>query len=403
MIISRIIIYLKQYGLISVFKKVIEKINSFLGRKVKTNFHKKLFLEILEKHKGENLIIFLSPIPWNVPLFQRPQHIAENLAKEGYLYFYCTENNEVNGFKKIADSCYITNRQDIILKNVGKVIIHTYSTDIRNLRSIIKHARKKNCIFLYEYIDELDEELVGKISKYTYLKHNSFLEDEENSIIIASADTLFQKVLNYRSKNLALVTNGVEYEHFHIQKTISEIPIEIKYIVGKNKPIIGYFGAFATWFDYELVVRLAIARPEYEILLIGWNYDNSILKYNLGQYENITVIGPINYKELPKYAIHFSVSTIPFVLNQITESTSPIKLFEYMALGKPIVTTNLLECRKYESVLIGEDIEDFIVKIDKALMLSNDLDYLSLLDMEARENTWEAKAKEIKKMIPDIN
>ena len=74
-----------------------------------------------------------------------------------------------------------------------------------------------------------------------------------------------------------------------------------------------------------------------------------------------------------------------------------------MALGKPIVTTNLLECRKYESVLIGEDIEDFIVKIDKALMLSNDLDYLSLLDMEARENTWEAKAKEIKKMIPDIN
>ncbi len=60
------------------------------------------------------------------------------------------------------------------------------------------------------------------------------------------------------------------------------------------------------------------------------------------------------------------VMIIPFVLNEITSSTSPVKLFEYMAMKKPIVTTDMLECRKYKSVLIGKNYEDFIKKIRRS-------------------------------------
>ena len=86
---------------------------------------------------------------------------------------------------------------------------------------------------------------------------------------------------------------------------------------------------------------------------------------------------------------------IPFVLNDITASTSPVKLFEYMALGKPIITTDMIECRKYKSVLIGKNQEDFIKKIDIAYGKRNDKKYIELLKKEAKENDWSNKAKVI--------
>jgi hypothetical protein len=144
---------------------------------------------------------------------------------------------------------------------------------------------------------------------------------------------------------------------------------------------------------------LATEKPEYEILLIGWDYDGSIKKANLDAYPNITVIGPIDYKVLPEYAAFFDVSTIPFMINDITESTSPIKLFEYMALGHPIVTTNMPECRKYKSVLIGTSHDEFIRKIDEAVQLGNNKEYKDILLQEALENTWASKARDIADLI----
>jgi hypothetical protein len=110
-------------------------------------------------------------------------------------------------------------------------------------------------------------------------------------------------------------------------------------------------------------------------------------------------MGPIDYTKLPRYACHFTVATIPFVMNEITESTSPIKLFEYMAMGHPIVTTGMPECRKYRSVLIGENHADFIRKVDRAIGLRSDPAYLDTLKAEALANTWESKARDIYELI----
>ena len=86
------------------------------------------------------------------------------------------------------------------------------------------------------------------------------------------------------------------------------------------------------------------------------------------------------------------ILTIPFVINSITQATSPLKLFEYMALHKPIVTTAMNECKKYRSVLIAEDHEDFLHQLETATALKEDKRYLALLDQEAKENDWSAKA-----------
>jgi len=248
-------------------------------------------------------------------------------------------------------------------------------------------------------VDEIHPDLAGSsIPESILQKHNYILKDED-IIVIATADKLFEEVASKRRKNFYLSTNGVCVEDFQVKKDLKTIPAPIRNIVKKAKPIVGYYGALAKWFDYEFVKYLAKNRSDYEILLIGHKHDDSLRKAGLQHHSNITVLPPVEYKDLPSYAIWFDVSIIPFTLNEITESVSPVKLFEYMALGYPIVTTNLPECRKYKSALIGNTASDFVKKVDEALTLKDDEEYKKTLIKEAMENSWEKKAEVIVKAI----
>lgn len=393
--------FIKIHGVKGLMKKAIQLSIYNVKRELRKGKNKQILNEILKHNAKKKIIIFYSPVPWNLPLYQRPHHIALQLSKLDYLYFYCTNNpiiDKVNGFKKIEESCYLTDQSELLLNLKEEKIIHIYSTDMRDLSGLHKKAIANKDIVLYEYIDEIHQDITGEIPAFILENHNNLLEDEDNCIVIASADKLLEDVMLKRKKNFKLVTNGVDVNHFK-NVLLNQTPNEIQSIIEKNVPIIGYFGAFAAWFDYDLIKKLAQERPQYEILLIGWDYDKSISKYKLNTIPNITVTGPIHYNDLPCYAQYFDVSIIPFLINQVTESTSPVKLFEYMAMGKPIVTTNMKECKKYNSVLISESANDFIIKIDQALNLREDFSYLELLDIEANRNKWSSKAKDIKKMI----
>lgn len=396
--------YIKYHGLKGLIKKVIGTAIYKVKRKLSKKENQKQLETILNEHSDKEIIVYLAPVPWNLPLYQRPHHVALNLANSNYLYFYCTNNpvkDNLNGFRKIANSCFLTNQQDILLGLPNKKIIHLYSTDMRDIGEIYEKAIKNNDVILYEYIDELHKDITGEIPDYVFINHQRLLKDETNCVVIASADKLLSDVKSNRSKNYQLVTNGVDFNHFN-KNGNNAIPKEIRYLVEKKRPIIGYFGAFASWFDYELVLKLAVERPDYEILLIGWDYDKSIVKYNLDKVSNITIIGPIDYSILPNYSKWFDVSTIPFKINEVTESTSPVKLFEYMAMGKPIVTTDMQECRKYKSVLIGKNYREFINQIDEALNFRDNNKYLRIIREEALENTWRSKAREIQRTILEI-
>ena len=348
------------------------------------------------------IIIFPPLVNWHIPLYQRPQHVALQLAEMSFLYFFCTDNwqyDDVKGFERISDSLYLTNRFKKLCKTRQRRIVHLYSSDNRTTWDFVDLELNRGNLVLYEFIDEISHKVSGfTIPAHTFEKHNNILRDER-CMVIATADKLYQEVLRYRSSNCALVTNGVDFDHFSREFQYDALPGILKELVAVGRPIIGYFGALASWFDYDLLLRVARQRPDYQILLIGWDYDTSLGQYDLQQCSNITVIGPVPYEDLPRYAYWFDVAVIPFKINEITESTSPIKVFEYMALGKPIVTTAMPECRKYRSVLIGEDGDDFIAKLDLALTLRKDEAYLTLLKMEAKENTWEKKAGVIADLI----
>ncbi|HAT4246674.1 TPA: glycosyltransferase family 1 protein [Clostridium perfringens] len=359
------------------------------------------------------IVIFDVYFGFEVKMFQRPQHIALNLAKENVLYFYKASpyvDKDIKTYKKMKENLYLVNTDlywlqecliDIVSQSGVPAFGQIYSTSFVEYDSWLKKFTDRNFKIIYEYVDDLSDDIAGfKISDEIKASHNRMLEDTEKVYVVTTADKLYQEAKELRGENkLALVTNGVQYEHF-ANIDCKKIPDKMKNIVNSKKKIIGYFGALASWFDYDLIKELAEEfKDDYEIVLIGIDYDQSLGKSGILKLDNVHYLGTVNYNELPTYSKFFNVSIIPFVVNEITEATSPVKLFEYMALGKPIVTTALPECRKYESPLVSDSHEDFINNIKKAAELENSKEYIELLRKEGNQNTWRQKAKDIKELI----
>jgi len=367
-------------------------------------------LSIINESESKNIIFFISPVPWDIPLFQRPQHIASFMSKEGVLYFFIVQWQKNRKIRKIRKNCYEISVMDMELDFIKEVVlatkkkkqifVKTYSTELENHLDLLKEIRQIDAKIIYEYVDEINADISGKeIPKHVIEKFENIVRDEENCYIVATASKLYEDVSFYRKKNFALITNGVDYDHFNKKFKKNDLPFQMLRIVQKGRPLIGYYGALASWMDYELLKYMAKERPDYDFLLIGVDYDGSILASGVEEYKNIFILPPVDYKDLPRYAYFLDICMIPFKINEITESTSPIKLFEYMALQKPIVTTAMPECKKYKSVMVAETYGEFVKNLDKAIDLKKDSKYLKLLDMEAKANTWESKAKEMVNLI----
>ncbi len=123
------------------------------------------------------------------------------------------------------------------------------------------------------------------------------------------------------------------------------------------------------------------------------NYDGSLDRSRILELKNVHWLGMKPYDQLFRYVWRFDVATIPFKVNNITLATSPIKLFEYMACQKPVVTSALPECRRFAEVLAAETKDQFVSYLDTALGRKNDSAYLRSLQRVALENTWESRVK----------
>ena len=144
-----------------------------------------------------------------------------------------------------------------------------------------------------------------------------------------------------------------------------------------------------------MVLKLSQFFPACDICIIGLFNNQLFNQYGLNKQRNIITEPPIKHEALFDYAQWFDVSIIPFIDSEIIRGCSPVKLFEYMNIGAPIVTTDIPECRQYKSVLIAKNHEEFISLVTKALYLAKDNKYFQIMKKEAEENTWEARAKVI--------
>lgn len=394
--INKVLNSLKRDGVISTVKKIGRVVKYKLLAKQQKNIIK----DYIDVNKFETVIIFENNFGWNKIMKQRPQQIAEGLPENALIFYHSHEDNDyvnkkvrINKLKEnlvLIDLGYF---RDALLEELAphnNKYLMIYSTDYIPYDRV-KMYEEYGYEVIYEYVDDINEDLSGKeMYKLLSDRHKKLLKDDP--FVVCTATELYNKCVNSKFKYAKLITNGVDYEHFKPQEY--EIPVDLADIRQKYKYIICYYGALATWFDYELVKKTA-ANGDYAIILLGQDYDQTLEKSEVLKCKNVFYLGKKNYAELPAYGYYSDLFVIPFLINDITKATSPVKIFEYMAMEKPIITTALPECKKYESVLYSESHEEFISNIEKATKLVNDKKYKKILVKEAKENTWKSKSSDL--------
>jgi len=191
--------------------------------------------------------------------------------------------------------------------------------------------------------------------------------------------------------------HGVDFEHFQRASDPATVLPE----GGKSlrRPVIGYFGSIAEWVDTDLFLYLAKARPEWTFLLIGLaTVDVSELR----KCSNIILTGPQPYEKLPEWAAAFDVALLPFRVNQLTIASNPLKLREYLATGKPVVSSSLPEVELFgDCVSIAHNPVEFIEKIENALT-QDCAEAKQARTRAVMGSTWEARLDEVLSTVEEV-
>jgi len=338
-------------------------------------------------------VVLASTVDWNILLFQRPQQLARAFAQLGRPCLYVTPNksDDISGSATVEENCYLLERLDLAISHLDRFVLIVLSPTPRGLDFRRIRAARGKMTLVYDYIDVIHPQ-VYDLSRHRVEYHEEMIRSAD--LVSVTARSLFDEVRGRRAGPCILCPNAADTRHYRLDRK-PPVPEEMKRAVDGARPILGYFGALARWFDYDLIHEIAARRPGWQVVLLGWEYDGSLPASEILKIPGVHYLGGKPYAALPAYAAHFDVAILPFVRNEVTESTSPIKLFEYMAARKPIVATDLPECRKYRSVLIGRDPGEFVDKVDLALTLRSNAEYLATLDREADENTWLRRAQQI--------
>jgi hypothetical protein len=347
----------------------------------------------------------IGTLDWAYPFQQRSHHLARALARLGRTVIYVSPRHgrdRILSAGEVFPGVFLTPHINEALEAITNPIVYIASTDALSLPHVLEAVQGANGHIVYDYLDHLDSTISnGELSSRFQEAHNRILRDEAVASVLTSADILYEEVAKLRRKGLALVTNAVDVPHFAAHKDPDKLRPALKAIVDRKQPIIGFFGALASWVDVDLIAAVARTRPSYQFVLMGPMLVNAPAR--IGELPaNVSILEPVSYKELPNQAVFFDVLTIPFYLNDVTAATSPLKLFEYMALGKPIVSTPIRESLKYDVVLIGRDRDSFAAAIDRALELRTDPLYVEHLQQIAAQNSWDNKALMVSNLIKGV-
>jgi GT2 family glycosyltransferase/glycosyltransferase involved in cell wall biosynthesis len=313
--------------------------------------------------KERDLFVF-SVIDWHFRI-QRPQHIARSFAKTGKRVFFFS-----NHFVDAAKPGYELDRLDPMLE-LYQVKLHVKGApaiyfapptneamamiqdgiaqlmlDFAAVSSIslVQHAywypvvtRLPNTLRLYDCMDH--HEGFGNVPEKLIAIEKNMLRGSD---LVVTTSTWLEEFAQGYNSNVALVRNAGEYEHF------SEPPVEV-YQDPLGRKIVGYYGAIAEWFDLDLIRAVAESNPQAVVLLVG--NDTVDAKKKLKKIPNVEFTGEVPYTRLPYYLYAFDVCLLPFQVIPLTLATNPVKVYEYLAAGIPIVSVDLPEISQFGDLI----------------------------------------------------
>lgn len=244
------------------------------------------------------------------------------------------------------------------------------------------------------YFDAIDNWLV-----HPQMEKQRNIVKDNYSFINYNADYIFTVSENlkviFRDEDISWIPNGVDISLF--REKINESDHK------QRSKRIGYIGKIQERVDLDLIESIARKFKDNEIFIYGPIYSQKKkIKKLSSKYNNLEFKGDVHYKELPKVLNSFDIGIIPHIESEFTKSMNPLKLYEYLAAGKPVVTTNIAGINNVsEFVYIAKDHADFLQKIEwlideyNKIMISPTLISSSLND----NISWSYKAESILSVI----
>jgi len=239
-----------------------------------------------------------------------------------------------------------------------------------------------------------------------WLSHSSYVKFKSRlkkcyDLVKDEADIIFtvsKNLLNFfeDQPNVHWVPNGVDFIHYNKQYSLIN-----RDIADIKKPIIGYIGIIQEKVDLDLIHYLAEQNLDKSIVLVGPIWDEQALQKNeLNKYKNIYFLGYKSYEEAPMYIQQFDVGLVPHRANDFSASTNPMKVYEYLACGKPVVSTENVGTENMgEIIKVATGYEEFNQLVNQELN-NNSAEQVTVRQEFAKKYSWH---NTVQKMLELIN
>lgn len=297
--------------------------------------------------------------------------IPINFLPSGALYNYL---NELNCIK-------IWNAIDLVLDRFNVKNNFVYINSFNPVYFSIKSKRKHN-LSIYHCVDLIEGE------RYI-AKHGIKAEKEaakKADLVITTSDDLRYRLEPY-AKHIETVYNGADYEFFQKKKYIE--PDALKNIpTGKR---VMYVGNIGLRINYKLLEKIVKSDPEMQLILIGPINQREFRGQELFEHNNVHYLGPQKMKDVPDFLKYTDACLIPFICNDLTRCIYPLKINEYLSVGKPILTTPFTNLDDFFEVInIFNDEISFHKGLTKIIEAKeNEIDKRKAI---AKQNRWENRA-----------
>jgi UDP-galactopyranose mutase len=363
-------------------------------------------------------LICFSHLRWNF-VFQRPQHLMSRFARDTDVIFW-EEPIEIGA----RETAYLQVREVEDAKNVRVAVPHLPAGmpgDAREAalsRLLDAHtASIRGPLIAWYYTPmmlpfsrDIDADLtvfdaMDELSKFKFApEHLLELEQEliDKADIVFTGGTSLYEAKKDRHPNVHCFASSVDRAHFAKARAKQFDPADQEDL---PRPRLGFYGVIDERFDTELLDKVAAMRPEWSFVMVGPVV--KISEEDLPKRPNIHYLGGKTYAELPAYLSGWDVALMPFAMNESTQFISPTKTPEYLAGGKPVVSTPVRDVvRTYgelEGVKIASTREEFVAACDEALELSrNPYEWLSEADLMLSAASWDTVQARMAGLIAEL-
>ena len=364
-------------------------------------------------------LICFSHLRWNF-VFQRPQHLMCRFARKMSVIFW-EEPVEI-GPKETA---YLQVREAENAANVRIIVPHVpqgMAEEAREaaLRRLLQAhvASIRGTLVAWYYTpmmlpfsreveaDVTVYDAMDELSKFRFAPaHLVELEREllsRANIVFTGGSSLFEAKKD-RHPNVHCFPSSVDRAHFAKARAQHFDPADQEDL---QKPRLGFYGVIDERFDTELLAKAAEMRPNWSFVMVGPVV--KIAPEDLPRRPNIHYLGSKSYGELPAYLSGWDVALMPFAMNESTQFISPTKTPEYLAGGKPVVSTPVRDVVRHygnlEGVRIAADPESFVAACDEALELSRrpDRDWLAEADLMLSATSWDTTQARMAGLVDEL-